>query len=485
MGTRRTRAVARALIAAVAVASCSQEPDYVRPAVPMPASYRDTPADVRLTPPTSQWWRSFGSEELDHLVDTALANNLDLKMAVSRVAQAEAVAGVAAGALAPLIQGSNSAAMSNPPGGVPSMYPLPDGSYERLYQVGITASYEVDLWGKNRSTMDAALATAEASMFDRETVAITLVSDVVTAYFQYLSSCERADVAEKNVRNMKDVLADINRRIAIGEGTKLELAQQRTILDQAEATLPVLNTQRDQTLDRLAVLLGKPPQAMTLKCGNLSGFHLPDISVGMPSELLLRRPDIRRAEANLKAATANIGVARAQLFPSLNLSGTTGLGTFYLSNFITPGNFVYMAGANLLGTIFDNGKTRSGIRYSEAKQVELIDAYRLAVLNALRDVQDALISVRNTGIEEAARQRALDNAERAHHLSARSYVIGMVDYLTVLETERSQLRAEDDAVLARYNRLLAAVALYKSLGGGTKAAAKSGPAPAGKSGGPS
>ncbi len=450
-----------------ALTACSFEPDYVRPNVAQPAAYRTAQDATRLPQPDSRWWRMFGSEQLDSLVEAALKDNSDLKMAVARIGQSEALAGVAAGPLLPTIQGVGQAETMAPAGGLGNLYPSPGGLDERLYSIGPRVSYELDLWGKNRAAMHAALAAAQASIFDRQVVAMTLVADVATSYFQYLAACQRTVVAERNVANMKTVLDKVEHRFAIGEGNRVEVMQQRTIMTQAEASLPPFRTVRDQALDKLAVLLGKAPSDLHLDCADINVVRVPQVAAGLPSELLLRRPDIRKAEANLQAATANIGVARANLLPSFSLTGERGWGSTYLSAMLSPASIYYTVGANIVGTIFDNGKTLSEIDYSKAKRVELIEAYRLAVLSALRDVDDALVAVRDSADQETADLKALDAASQAHSLGTQAYDIGVSDYLTVLETERSNLKAEDDAVVARLGRLLASVSLFKALGGGT------------------
>ena len=453
-------------LAALMLAGCSQQPEYVRPEQPLPQNFAYDPGRHELSQPPSQWWREFRSDELNGLVDAALTENHDLKAALHRIAAAEALAGVAAGTLLPTLQYSGRGSVTAPKGGVGTT-----GATERsekLYQIGLQASYEVDLWGKNRSAMDAALATAQASLFDRETVAITLVSDVVTAYLNYLQATDRIAVANSNIDNMKRVLVTVTRRAEIGEGTELEVTQQQNALEQAQATLPVLQLFRAQQANRLALLTGRAPQDMRLAGTSLQQLTIPDVAPGLPSQLLLRRPDVRTAEASLVAANANIGVARAKLFPSLTLTGERGYGSAALSTLFTPAAAFYTAAAALGGVIFNNGQTQSEIDYSKARFAELVEGYRQSILASLRDVEDALVAVRFTTEQERAQRSALGVARRAHELSQRAYAIGMTDYLTVLDTERTQHTAEDTTVQARFARLNSAVLLYKALGGGTE-----------------
>jgi NodT family efflux transporter outer membrane factor (OMF) lipoprotein len=453
-------------LAALMVAGCSQQPQYVRPDQPLPANFAHDAGREELRQPPSQWWREFGSDELTDLVETALRENHDLKAAFHRITQAESLAGVAAGTLLPTLQYSTKASVTSPKGGIGTMDATERS--ERLYQVGLQASYEVDLWGKNRSAMDAALATAQASLYDRETVAITLVSDVVVAYLNYLQATDRIAVANSNIDNMRRVLVTVTKRAEIGEGTELEQTQQQNALEQALATLPVLELFRSQQANRLALLTGRTPQEVRLHGTSLEQLRIPEVAPGLPSQLLLRRPDVRKAEAGLVAANANVGVARAKLFPSLTLTGERGYGAPYLSQMLTPAGAFYTAAAALGGVLFNNGQTQSEIDYSKARFAELVESYRHSILSSLRDVEDALVAVRFTTDQERAQRSALAVARRAHNLSQRAYAVGMTDYLTVLDTERTQHTAEDNTVQARFSRLNAAVSLYKALGGGTE-----------------
>lgn len=454
---------------AIFAAGCSLEPDYIRPQTQIPEAWRNTPPAEPLPQPPSQWWMAYGSADLDRLVEDALANNHDLKAAVRRILQAEALAGVAAGPLLPSVGLSAKDELSAPKAGVGDAASGKEArDRTKLYSVGVTASYEVDWWGKNRSAMNAALSTAQASVYDREVVAQTLASDVTSAYFQFLSACERTIVAQSNIDNMKRVLTTVERRVAVGEGTALELRQQKAILAQAEATMPIIEQLRENTFNKIAVLTGRPPKALKLDCAPIDGVGLPTINAGLPSELLLRRPDIRKAEAGLDAATAKIGEARAKMFPTFALTGERGFGSHYLTSLLSPQSFYLTLAANFAVSLFDNGRIRSEIAYNEARQAELVEAYHQSILASLRDVEDALVAIRYTAAQETAQLAALDNARASLNLSQSSYAIGMVDYLSVLESERTLHRTEEERVLARLERLNASVALFKALGGGTE-----------------
>ena len=462
-----------AAFCALLAASCTVGPDYVRPITPVPDSFLGSAGTPELKPPPTRWWTEFRSPELNALVDEALANNHDLKIAMQRISQAEAKAGVTAGALLPDLKLSGQSTASAPSGGVGSTSSSSSSSTttdtersKRLHQIGLTTSYELDLWGKNKSLMDSSLATAQASVFDRETVAMTLVSDVANAYFQYLQGCDRTSVAQANVDNMLRVLEKVKKRRAVGEGSDLEVASQSAMLAQAQSTLPILQLARDQQFHRLALLLGRAPNDLKLACRPLASVAIPAIRPGLPSELLLRRPDIRKAESDMVAANADIRAARAKLYPSITLTGERGFGSKSLINVLSPASMFWSITASLAQTLFDNGMTQSEISYYEARWGELVETYRKTIFSSFRDVEDALSAIEYHSERDASTTARLTHAREAKRLSERSFSVGITDYLTVLETERTQYNAEDELVQSRFARLNAAVSLYKALGGG-------------------
>jgi NodT family efflux transporter outer membrane factor (OMF) lipoprotein len=492
---RHAAAYASALAAGLALSACSLQSNQPIPQLEVPASFQNAtkplesmapstdpqqtsapaaaavpaPPVEGLPDPSSRWWRDFDSAELNELVDRTLTNNHDLKAAVHRIAQAEAQAGVQAGSLLPTFGLSGSGSNQSPDGGVGTRYTTnPAGKNSRLYQVGFTASYEFDFWGKNRAAEDSALAAAQSSLYDREALSITLVGQVVTAYLQYLASCDRLVVAHRNVDNMNHVLTVVKQRQAIGAGANIEIRQQATALAQAQATIPPLALQREQLRTQLAILLGELPGSFTLKADTLKSLKIPALPNALPSELLARRPDLRRAEANLVAADANIAQARAQLLPSFSLTAQRGVGAPWMSALLSPTAYFYSLTASVAQTIFDNGKSLSQIQYSKEVYGERVENYRQALLTALREVENALAGVRLTDDLGLATHDAYTQAVDAYDLSQKAFHIGNADYLTILDVERSRYQTEDNMVQADFERLNAMSTLYQSLGGGTE-----------------
>jgi len=425
------------------------------------------PLSAGLPEPTSRWWRAFGIAELDRLEDAALVGNQDLSAAAARIVRARALAEAQGAALLPTIQGTGrSERRSLQGGGTPLKNTTADDRRgDFTYQMGVQASYDIDLWGKTQSGLEAALAGAEQSAFTREALALTLTGDVGLTYFQYLAFKSRLAVADGNIRNMRKVLETVAGRAEIGEGNDLELAQQRSLLAQAEATAPAIAMQMEQAANRLALLTGQTIISLKLNGPAIKEVVVPAVAAGVPSQLLQRRADIRAAEAALMAANANIGVARAALFPGFALTGQYGIGSTMLSVMLSPAGAFYSVGANIVQTIFDNGKSRRELDAARASHEELVYGYKRAVLTAFHDVENALSAVAWTARQARAQERSVQYAREAYDLSGQALEIGMIDMLTILDSQRTLNREEDLEVQARLAQLTAAVDLFKAIGG--------------------
>jgi multidrug efflux system outer membrane protein len=436
-----------------------------------PQAAQAGPAADNVAPQApADWWRLFGSPELTQLEQQALANNHDLKAAMARVNQAEAFAGAAAGALLPSVQTNGRGQSTAPNGGVGNRIPQPDGQSQRLYQLGVVASYEIDFWGKNRATMESALAAAQSSAYDRETVAMTLTADVANSYLQYLTLADRLTVAVANVQNVTEVLATVQKRFTIGEGSDIEVQQQATALAQARAVVPAIALAKEQARLQLSTLVGVNADDLNLTGSSLATLTLPTPPRTVPSSLLTQRPDLRKAEFDLVSANSDIAAARGRLLPSFTLSAETGYGSNFLTSLFTPVGWYSILASSVSGVLYDNGKSLSDIDLRKAVSNERSETYRQRVLDAVRDVEQALASVRSSAEVEAAQQVALERATRAYELAQMGLQLGTSDYLTILETERTRYQVEDSRVQARLDRMNAAVALFRSLGGSTEAA---------------
>lgn len=456
-GVRRIAGAAVVLV----LAGCSLVPDYERPEVMAPADWKTELAT--MTPvawPSLDWWRGYGSPSLERLIETAQSNNTDIAAAAARVLQAEAQAQIAG---APLLPGVELAA-----GADRQWYWSSSLSSSKAsdFDSTLATSYELDLFGRNRAALLAAEVSALRSRFDRDTVAIAVTADVATSYFQLLQLRDRLTVARRNLGIAQDILRIVEARVNAGAASPLELAQQRTAVANQRAAIPPLETQLRQAETALSILLGETPGSLQGVGGVLTAIDPPPIDPGLPSGLLMRRPDVQAAEAALVAANADIGAARAAFFPSLDLSLRGSVGGPLVGGAFDPvGSSIKVAGA-LVQTIFDGGRITGQVELAKGRKLELIEGYRQAAISAFGDVENALIALDRAGTEEALRVQALEQARLAYQLADTRYRAGAEDLLTVLDAQRSLYQAEDAVVQIRAARLQASVALYRALGGG-------------------
>lgn len=420
----------------------------------------------RLPRPTQTWWVEFGSEEMAELVETTLANNYDLRVAVARIEQAERQALIANSARYPELNFFVTRGMLGPSGGLGTATSTNDYRHKNEYSFGFRASYEVDLWGKIGFQTESALAQARASVFNRQVVALTLTSEVATAYLQILSLNERISISEKNIETANQVADALSKRVEQGDSTVLDLQRQQVTIALLQNVQANLTLQRDRLINRVATLLGKPVSMVKIQGKTLKGIKIPSVTPGLPSELLCRRPDIRRAEAQLAAASADVNAARANLLPSVTLTGLYGQGSQQLSDLLRPQSLLYNAAANLVQNIFDGDRRENQLGFARARNRELLDTYANTVLSALRDVEDALASIRLAGMQQEALAEVLARNNRLLDLSRTIFDRGGLEYVALLDTQRDVFQAQDSEANARFEQARAAVDLFKALGGG-------------------
>lgn len=420
----------------------------------------------QLPKPSDTWWNDFHSNELSELVDTALTNNYDLRIAVSRLEQAERQAMITDANRYPTLNAFAGAENKGPALGPGTASSLDNYTSRRIYQFGFRASYEVDVWGKLGYQSQSALALARASLYNRQTVALTLVSDVTTTYFQLVSLTERVNIAQKNLRLAQSVARAISKRVDIGEASIIELQQQQVTIALIESAIANLQLQKERAANRLAVLVGKPPNSFKITAVSLTGTNLPRINAGLPSELLCRRPDIRRAEEQLTSAEEDVKAARANLLPSFALTGEYGQGSFRLSELLSPFSLLYSIAGNLVGTVFDADKKENQLLLAKSKNKELLESYANTVLASLRDVEDALSGIRLTSAQRKALSDALSRNNRLLELSRMVYEKGALDFVGLQQIQRDVFNAQDSEANARFEQVRATIDLYKAIGGG-------------------
>lgn len=437
--------------------------DLPDPSLDVPAQYKY--AGKADAPPTLDWWRGFRSSELTQLMEEAQTVNLDIAAAVSRIVEADAQARQAGAALLPSLSGGGSETYSRTSGS--SASGLTNGGREVVnYSSSLSASYQLDFWGQNRDALQTAEETANANRFDRDTVALTTLAAVADAYFQVLSSQDRLRTAQRNIASAQRILDAIRERRKAGTGTDLDVAQQESVLANQKALVPPLRQTLDQNANALAVLVSRPPESVRLAGGSLDRIAIPRVTPGLPSELLTQRPDIRRQEAQLASATANIGNARAQFFPTIQLTGNGGYQSSALVSLFQPHAAFFQLVGSATQPIFDGGKILGNFEYAKARQDELLQTYRKTIVQAFTDVDNALFSIKQTTIKLQLQRDVVNASRRAFDLAEQQLRAGTADIVTVLNTQLTLFQAEDALSQAQLARLLAIVSLYQALGGG-------------------
>ncbi len=447
--------------AVLVLAACSVGPAYKRPDIPPPAEWREAPnkAGAGIWP-SSDWWHGFGSQRLDELIAQAERNNDDLAVAIARVQEADALARIAGAPLLPSLDFSGGATRQH--GQIAHLGPA---TYN-TFNPELSASYELDFWGKNRAARDAARATAIASRYDKETVALTVISSVATTYFQALEFRDRLQVARDNLANGEKVLHGLQLEQTAGIATGLDVAQQATAVALLNAAIPPLQQQFRQSVNALAVLIGKTPESIDVDSGTLNALKIPEIVEGLPSQLLARRPDVAESEQQLISANADITVARAALFPSIQLTAGGGYESSALASLINPASRIWALSAGLTQPIFRGGALRGQVVFSHARYRELLSTYHKTVLSAFGNVESALVAAQQTQEQQIRQQQAVNTARRAFQFAQKQMSAGTVNILTVLNTENALFGAQDALVQIQYLHLQSMVDLYTALGGG-------------------
>jgi NodT family efflux transporter outer membrane factor (OMF) lipoprotein len=305
-----------------------------------------------------------------------------------------------------------------------------------------------------------------ASRYDQQTVALTVVSSVATTYFQALELRDRLQVARQNLQNGEKILRGLTFEQDVGTATGLDVAQQATVVALLTAAIPPLEQQLKQTVYALALLIGRTPESIDVSEGTLTALKAPPVVSGLPSKLLARRPDIAEAEQQLIAANADITVARAELFPAIELTASGGYESTVLSSLVNPSSRVYALSAGLTQPIFHGGALRGELAYTKARYTELATSYHKTVLTALSNVEGALVAARQTAEQEERQADAAAKARRAYEYAQIQMSAGTVNILTVLNTENALFSAQDTLVQVQYSRLQALVDLFTALGGG-------------------
>jgi multidrug efflux system outer membrane protein len=465
-----------------ALAACSSAPELKVAAPALPQSYRELqnpphssalstsdvdwrPAQPAEAQPRGEWWKAFNDAELSRLIDQANAANTTVEAAKARVRQARALAGIADAALLPAI-GIDGGVDRGKPAAIP--LGLPEGTavpVTTTWQAGLTASYEVDLFGRVSASSDAAHADAQASEASYRSVLLSLQADVAQTYFRLRASKAEQILLDETL-HLRQENVDINQhRFDLGDLGELDLARAKTELSTTRSEAIGVQRQTAQLEHALAVLIGQP-QAEFDNVQALADVNaLPHIPAGLPSLLLQRRPDITAAQQTVIAANARIGVARSAMFPALMLTADGGGMSHHFPDVLTLSNQNWLIGALLSMPLFDGGRNRNNIDRSEAMLEESVANYHHQVLIAFSEVEDNLVGLRVLEGQAQSIDEALVHAHRSTDLAGRLYQEGSSSYLDVIDAERNLTAIERNAVQLRANRATATVALIRAIGG--------------------
>lgn len=463
--------------AALLLAACAHAPAYQPPRQPVPQAYAE-PSAPTTDADLSAWWRGFRDPVLDRLVAQALAENLDLKAAASRIREARAGETIAGARGLPQAQADASASRNHisenaipvPPGaggagGSPFAFP---GATFSQFKLGFDASWELDLFGATRHGVEGAEARTEAQVWSGRDLQVSLSAEVARTYLELRSAQARAAVARAELERQQDALELVRSKVDAGFVTHFDLDQQASATRQAAAALPPLQAQARQQIHALGVLLGSPPEALVAELSPEAA--LPDAAPvpppGLPSDLLRRRPDIRSAERKAAAAMADVGVATADLYPRISLTASPSLISTDLSSLLDWSSRNYSFGAGLIWPLFDAGRLKAQLAQADERQQRAVLDYRKSVLGALKDVEDALARLDADRSRRADLEAAVGQARGARAIALDQYRAGTANYTGVLSAEQGLHQAEDQLAQTRAAEAEDAVALYKALGGG-------------------
>jgi multidrug efflux system outer membrane protein len=462
---------------------CAVGPNYKRPTVEVPVTYRGVASDSsssdsstgadaqsqqqktnqQATPSfgDEKWWDVFQDRELQNLVRTALKNNYDVRIAATRVLEAQAQLGITRANQLPTLSGGGNIASQQSPklGPIPS-YELTQG------QVGASAAWDLDFWGKYRRATEAARANLLADEWAQKEVMATLVANLATSYFQLRQLDLELEISQRTLSSRKNSLQLTQTLEQHGISSLLDVRQSEQLVYTAATEVPDLEREVAQQENAISVLLGNNPGDVPRGLKLTEQPHAPEVPAGLPSALLERRPDIREAEETLVAANAQIGVARAAYFPDIALTASAGYESPALTSLFTGPAGIWNMAASLTQPIFEGGRLKSNVRLARAEREQMVLTYQQTIQDAFRDVSNALVAYRKDQELRIQQERLYESAQDAAHLSEVRFKAGTTDYLEVLTNETNSFSAELGLAQAQGNELVALVQLYQALGGG-------------------
>jgi NodT family efflux transporter outer membrane factor (OMF) lipoprotein len=461
------------IIGVLNVACSAVGPDYVAPQLSSPIKWNGEIGSQLNTNPLdpkvlNQWWETLQDPVLTDLIERSIMGNLSLRDAQARILEARALRGVSRADRFPTLNASGSVSRNRISENSFYQGTRYAGSTNTLYDGGFDAGWEIDLFGKVQRSVEVTQANLEASEESYRDVLVTLEAEVALNYVEVCTQQARLSVAQKHRDSQAEIVALVRSSVTAGETARLDLEQAQANLETTRSTIPRLEILLSQAKNRLAVLLGLPPGVLADELSDQRAIPLApaQVAVGVPADVLRRRPDVRRAERALAVASARIGVATADLYPSLTLFGSVGLESLASGDFLNSASSVFGVGPSLQWNLFDSGRIRNNIEITNAQQEQALIAYEAAVLRALQDVENSIVAYG----QEMIRRRALVNAERSAHrallIAQDLYKAGESDFIRVLDTQRSLLKLQDQLAASNGQVTTNIISLFKALGGG-------------------
>lgn len=412
------------------------------------------------------WPETFGAAELVALTQKAAENNFDLAIAAARIQQAEGLAQVAGADLWPELNVTQGGSRSLSPGTLRANAPPFNRTASNQFHLGLSASYMLDLFGRNRSLAETATADLMAARYERETMALATTASLTNLYLQVLAAQDRRRFALENIRTAEQVLEAIQARASVGTANALDVAQQEGVVAAQRASIPAFDQAIAQSRNLIAVLTGTIPESVPLKGGSLRALHVPRVKSGLPSDLVFRRPDLAAHEARLVAERANVSAARKAFLPTITLTASGSYQSSALKNLLRPDALAGALAQGLTQPIFDGGALSGKLRQAEGRELEMLQTYRKAILTSLSDVENALIAIEQTTRHENLQAKVVETAQRAQSITAERLREGTIDVVTLLNTQLTLFQAQDQLTQIRLQKFQAYVGLFQALGGG-------------------
>ncbi|MBU1052208.1 MAG: efflux transporter outer membrane subunit [Proteobacteria bacterium] len=454
------------LVSAIGFYSCSFAPKYSKPQVNLPPDLAKTACDTAIN---TKWWQNYKDENLNMLIEEALKNNDDLKLAATRIEEARYRLGFAKADRFPFIN-ANAAASRQRTSAEASQ--LGSAYTNNYFSLSADVAYELDLWGKLKNRKEAAYSTLLSTKAGKDTLQLSLVSNVATVYFNLVSLARQLQTTENILTSYKEIYEFRQKQFKHGILDEMVVQQAKAQYDSVKILLENLKEQDALLKNTLSLILGKTPNEIFDNLYNIN-LQLPEpikVPALLPSKLLENRPDILQAEETLKAANFQIGVAKAAYFPSISLTGALGLHSFELDNLMQSSARMWNIGGNLIEPVLDFGRRNSNVKITEAQQKQAVIQYVKTVKTAFKEVHDALIKIKTSGNKLSAQEEELKALERVLFLANKKYEVGVVDYLTVLDAQRGYLNSSLNLISYQTEVINSQIVLYKALGGGwTKA----------------